>query len=157
MPLEGVHVTVDSASGEIAVRGPMLLRCYRDGTDPKDEDGWFRTGDVGSLDNGRLHVFGRVDDMIVTGGENVWPDVVEALLTSLPSVREVAVVGRDDEEWGQQVVAVVVPSDPSSPPTLDELRSTVKERLGPWAAPRSLELTESLPRTALGKIRRGAI
>jgi o-succinylbenzoate---CoA ligase len=154
VPLDGVDVSVDSASGEIAVRGPMLLRCYRDGTDPKDASGWFRTGDVGSLDGGRLHVFGRVDDMIVTGGENVWPDAVEALLTSLPSVREVAVVGRDDDEWGQRVVAIVVPSDPTSPPTLDALRSTVKERLGSWAAPRGLELAESLPRTALGKIRR---
>jgi O-succinylbenzoic acid--CoA ligase len=157
VPLDGVDVDVDSASGEIAVRGPMLLRCYRDGTDPKDERGWFPTGDVGSLDRGRLQVFGRVDDMIVTGGENVWPDAVEALLTSLPSVREVAVVGRDDDEWGQRVVAVVVPSDPAAPPTLDELRSTVKERLGPWAAPRELELTDSLPRTALGKVRRGAL
>jgi o-succinylbenzoate---CoA ligase len=154
VPLDGVDVAVDSASGEIAVRGPMLLRCYRDGTDPKDAGGWFRTGDVGSLDGSRLHVFGRVDDMIVTGGENVWPDAVEALLTSLPSVREVAVVGRDDDEWGQRVVAIVVPSDPTSPPTLDALRSTVKERLGSWAAPRGLELAESLPRTALGKIRR---
>ncbi len=59
--------------------------------------------------------------MIVTGGENVWPDVVEALLIALPSVREVAVVGRDDAEWGQRVVAVVVPSDPSAPPTLDDV------------------------------------
>jgi O-succinylbenzoic acid--CoA ligase len=65
------------------------------------------------------------------------------------------VVGRDDDEWGQRVVAVVVPIDPSSPPTLDELRSTVKEQLGPWAAPRELQLADALPRTALGKIRRG--
>jgi len=157
VPLDGVDVAVDPASREIALRGPMLLRCYRDGTDPKDADGWFWTGDVGSLDGGRLQVFGRVDDMIVTGGENVWPDPVEAMLSALPSVREVAVIGRDDEQWGQRVVAVVVPSDPAAPPTLDELRSTVKERLGPWAAPRALELTASLPRTALGKIRRSAI
>jgi O-succinylbenzoic acid--CoA ligase len=135
----------------------MLLRCYRDGTDPKDSDGWFRTGDVGSLGDGRLRVFGRVDDVIITGGENVWPVAVEALLVALPSVREVAVVGRDDDEWGQRVVAVVVPSDPTAPPTLDELRSTVKEHLGPWAAPRELELCETLPRTALGKIRRSAL
>jgi O-succinylbenzoic acid--CoA ligase len=155
--LDGVDVAVDAASGEISVRGPMLLRCYRDGTDPKDSDGWFRTGDVGSLGDGRLRVFGRVDDVIITGGENVWPVAVEALLVALPSVREVAVVGRDDDEWGQRVVAVVVPSDPTAPPTLDELRSTVKEHLGPWAAPRELELCETLPRTALGKIRRSAL
>jgi O-succinylbenzoic acid--CoA ligase len=157
VPLDGVDVAVDPETGEIAVRGPMLFRCYRDGTDPKDAGGWFRTGDVGSLDDGRLRVFGRVDDMIVTGGENVWPDVVETLLIALPSVREVAVVGRDDAEWGQRVVAVVVPSDPSAPPTLDTLRSAVKARLGPWAAPRELELAETLPRTTLGKIRRTAL
>jgi O-succinylbenzoic acid--CoA ligase len=135
----------------------MLLRAYRDGADPKDADGWFRTGDVGSVDGGRLQVFGRLDDVIITGGENVWPDAVEALLLSLPSVHEVAVVGRTDDEWGQRVVAVVVPADPSAPPTLDELRSTVKEHLGPWAAPRELQLAESLPRTTLGKIRRAAL
>jgi len=157
IPLDGVDVRIDPSSGEIAVRGPMLMRAYRDGVDPKDADGWLRTGDVGSLDDGRLQVFGRLDDVIITGGENVWPDAVEALLLSLPSVREVAVVGRTDDEWGQRVVAVVVPADPAAPPTLDELRTTVKEQLGPWAAPRELLLAESLPRTALGKIRRGAL
>jgi O-succinylbenzoic acid--CoA ligase len=156
LALDGVDVAVDP-SGEIAVRGAMLLRCYRDGTDPKDADGWFRTGDVGALDDGRLRVFGRVDDVIISGGENVWPDAVEAVLLLLASVREVAVVGRDDDEWGQRVVAVVVPADPSSPPTLDELRATVKDHLGPWAAPRELELVESLPRTVLGKIRRASV
>jgi len=157
LPLESVDVEIDPTTGEIAVRGPMLLRCYRDGTDPKDADGWFHTGDAGSMDGGRLRVAGRLDDVIITGGENVWPDTVEAVLGTLPSVGEVAVVGRDDDEWGQRVVAVVVPADPAAPPTLDELRSTVKEQLGAWAAPRELELAEALPRTALGKIRRAAL
>jgi o-succinylbenzoate---CoA ligase len=154
VPLDGVEVSIDPTSSEIAVRGPMLLRCYRDGTDPKDSGGWFRTGDVGLLDGERLQVFGRMDDVIISGGENIWPDAIESVLTALASVREVAVVGRHDDEWGQRVVAVVVPDDPSSPPTLDELRSTVKEQFGAWAAPRELELTDALPRTTLGKIRR---
>jgi len=157
VPLDGVDVEIDATTGEIAVRGPMLLRCYRDGTDPIDAAGWFRTGDVGRMDGGRLQVAGRLDDVIITGGENVWPDRVEAVLAALPSVSEVAVIGRDDDEWGQRVVAVVVPVDPAAPPTLDELRSTVKEQLGAWAAPREIELAESLPRTALGKIRRGEL
>jgi O-succinylbenzoic acid--CoA ligase len=156
-PLDGVEVAIDPDTGEIAVRGAMLLRCYRDGTDPKDGDGWFRTGDVGSLEGGSLHVSGRLDDVIISGGENVWPDTVEAVLEALPSVGEVAVVGRADDEWGQRVVAVVVPADRTAPPTLDELRSIVKEHLGPWAAPREMELTDSLPRTALGKIRRAEL
>jgi O-succinylbenzoic acid--CoA ligase len=157
-PLDGVDVSIDDRSGEISMRGPMLLRCYRDGTDPKDSGGWFRTGDVGAWAvNGRLRVFGRLDDVIITGGENVWPDAVEAVLAALPSVAEIAVVGREDEEWGHRVVALVVPSDPALPPALDELRAAVKERLGAWAAPRELELVESLPRTALGKVRRGGL
>jgi O-succinylbenzoic acid--CoA ligase len=67
------------------------------------------------------------------------------------------VVGRPDPEWGQRVVAVVVPADPAAPPTLDELRDAVKDRLGPWAAPKALELVASLPRTSIGKVRRGQV
>ena len=115
--------------------------------------------DIGALDpaTGRLAVEGRSGDLIISGGENVWPAAVEAILTELPSVAEAAVVGRPDPEWGQRVVAVVVPVDPSAPPTLDELRDAVKERLGPWAAPKALELVTSLPRTSIGKIRRDAV
>src|SRR3546814_5212411 len=92
----------------------MLLRSYRDGFDPKDGDGWLPTGDLGELVGGRLHVHGRRGDMIITGGENVWPTPVERVLATHPAVREVAVVGRPDPEWGQAVVAVVVPTDPTS-------------------------------------------
>jgi O-succinylbenzoic acid--CoA ligase len=155
VPLDNVEVRVPP-SGEILVRGPMLLRTYRDGTDPKDDDGWFPTGDLGELDTetDRLRVFGRAGELIITGGENVWPEAVEAILSGQPGVGDVAVVGRDDAEWGQRVVAIVVPSDASRPPALDGLRSAVKERIGAWAAPRDIELVEVIPRTALGKVRR---
>jgi O-succinylbenzoic acid--CoA ligase len=154
-PLDGVEVRID-AGGEILLRGPMLLRTYRDGTDPKDADGWFATGDLGEIDSitGHLGVFGRAGDLIISGGENVWPEPVEAILASQAGVADVAVVGRADSEWGQRVVAVVVPSDPTRPPAIDALRGAVKERIGPWAAPRELELVDSIPRTALGKVRR---
>ena len=154
VPLDGVEVRVEP-SGEILVRGPMLLRAYRDGTDPKDADGWFATGDLGAIDpaTGRLRVFGRAGDLIITGGENVWPEPVEAILAHQPGVADVA-VGRRDDEWGQRVVAVVVPTDSAHPPTLDALRAAVKERIGPWAAPRDIELVDAIPRTALGKVRR---
>jgi len=157
-PLDGVDVRVDDR-GEIQLRGPMLLRAYRDGTDPKDADGWFPTGDLGEIDadTGRLRVHGRATDLIISGGENVWPDAVESVLGADPDVLEVAVVGRPDEEWGQRVVAVVVPVDAARPPSLDRLRTAVKEGIGPWAAPRELELVDSLPRTALGKIRRAEL
>ena len=158
-PLDGVDVRVDPASGEIAVRGPMLLRCYRDGRDPKDADGWLRTGDIGAWDSdaGRLVVHGRAGDLIITGGENVWPAPVEAVLAAVPGVAEVAVVGRPDEEWGQRIVALVVPADPTAPPTLGTLRDAVKAQLAPWAAPRELELVTALPRTNIGKVRRGLL
>ncbi len=153
VPLDGVEVRV--VAGEIHVRGPTLLRAMRDGTDPKDPDGWLPTRDAGALDAcGRLVVHGRVDDVIVTGGENVWPDPVEAALVTHPAVAEAAVVGRPDPEWGQRVVAWVVPRDAGEPPALDELRDHVRATLPAWAAPRELVLTDRLPRTALGKVRR---
>jgi O-succinylbenzoic acid--CoA ligase len=154
VPLDGVEVRA-ATSGEILIRGAMLLRTYRDGTDPKDADGWFATGDLGEFDaSGRLRVFGRAGDLIITGGENVWPEPVEAILANQAGVADVAVVSRPDDEWGQRVVAVVVPTDRTRPPSLDALRAAVKELIGPWAAPRDLELVESIPRTALGKVRR---
>lgn len=154
VPLDGVDVRTDAA-GQLLVRGPMLLRCYRDGTDPRDHDGWLPTGDLGTvLADGRVVVQGRRSELIVTGGENVWPADVEEVLRSHPSVSDVAVAARDDPEWGQRVVAVVVPADRSSPPTLDEVRSWVKDRRPAFAAPRELVLADSLPRTTSGKVAR---
>ncbi|KAA0234396.1 MAG: putative 2-succinylbenzoate--CoA ligase [Acidimicrobiales bacterium] len=162
LPLNGVEVRIGSAGptpGEILVRSHTLLRCYRDGTDPKDSAGWFRTGDVGHLAAGdrRLVVEGRADELIITGGENVWPQPVEEVLRSDPRVRDVAVVGRPDEEWGERVVAMVVPQDPRSPPRLQDLRRLVKERLPAYSAPKELLLVDALPRTTLGKLRRGEL
>jgi len=159
--------------GEIHLRGPMMLRAYRGrafgiddpdperaatGHDPRDADGWFATNDAGSWgDDGRLRVHGRRGDMIITGGENVWPIPVERVLAEHPAVAEVAVLGRPHPEWGQQVVAVVVASDPANPPSLAELRDHVKAELPAFAAPRSLELLPVLPRTLLGKVDRQAL
>lgn len=149
-PLDGVDVRI-GADAEIGLRGPMLLRCYRDGVDPKDPDGWFCTGDLGRwLDDGRLYVEGRRGDVIITGGENVWPEAVEAALRTHPDVADVMVRGADDVEWGQLVEAVVVPTRGAAP-TLDALRAHVKERHSSPMAPKRLRLVEAIPRTALGK------
>jgi o-succinylbenzoate---CoA ligase len=153
VPLDGVDVR--AADGELHLRGPMLLRAYRDGTDPKDADGWLPTGDGGSVEGGVVRVTGRLADVIVTGGEKVWPEPVERLLRGLPSVGDVAVAGRPDPEWGQRVVAWVVPE--GEPPALDALREAVKAELPAWAAPKELVLVDALPRTALGKVRRGEL
>jgi O-succinylbenzoic acid--CoA ligase len=153
-PLSGVEIRV-AADGEIHLRAPMLLRTYRDGVDPKDGDGWFPTGDLGELHpDGTLAVHGRRGDLIITGGENVWPAAVERVLLGHGAVREVAVVGRADAEWGQRVVAVVVPEDPAAPATLEELRDWAKQSLPAYAAPTRLEVVARLPRTDSGKIRR---
>jgi o-succinylbenzoate---CoA ligase len=152
VPLDGVEVEIDGG-GEIRLRGPMLLRSYRDGPSPFDTDGWFPTGDIGSwLPDGRLHVQGRRGDLIITGGENVWPEAVEAALIDHPGVAEVLVRGVDDPEWGQAVEAVVVPT--ADPPTLDDLRAHVKARHPAFMAPKRLRFVASIPRTALGKPRR---
>ncbi|HYI62098.1 MAG TPA: fatty acid--CoA ligase family protein [Acidimicrobiales bacterium] len=164
-PLAGVEVA--AVGGELWVRSPTLLRGYRrpDGTveDPRRDrpgggPGWLPTGDAGEVrDDGTVVVWGRQGDMIVTGGENVWPEAVEAVLRRVPGVAEVAVAGRPDPGWGQRVEAWVVPSDPASAPTLDALRAAVAAELAPWAAPRALHLVAALPRTALGKVRRSEL
>jgi o-succinylbenzoate---CoA ligase len=152
-PIEGVEVRI-ADDGEIHLRGPMLLRAYRDGHDPKDTDGWLPTGDLGRLHpDSTLHVDGRRGDLIITGGENVWPTAVERVLLLHPGVAEAAIVGLPDPEWGQRIVALVV-SAPGPPPTLDALRALVKEHLPAYAAPKDLELVPTLPRTASGKVRR---
>jgi o-succinylbenzoate---CoA ligase len=152
VPLGGVEVDI-AADGEIRVRAPMLLRCYRDGSSPLDADGWFATGDLGEWrPGGRLHVAGRRGDLIITGGENVWPEAVEAALADHPGVAEVMVRGVDDPEWGQLVEAVIVPA--GDPPTLDSIRDHVKQHHPAFMAPRRLTLVGSLPRTSIGKLRR---
>lgn len=155
-PLAGVEVR--AVDGELQVRSPTLLRSYRDGMDPKTADGWLPTADAGSVaEDDAVRVVGRLGDVIVTGAEKVWPSAVEAVLADHPGVAEVAVRGRRDPEWGQRVVAVVVPTDPASPPALDDLRDWAKARLPAYAAPREVVLARSLPRTALGKLRRGEL
>jgi o-succinylbenzoate---CoA ligase len=155
-PLDGVEVAI-APDGEVLLRTATLLRCYRDGTTPVDADGWLHTDDEGALLDGVLTVHGRRGDVIVTGGEKVWPDPVERLLRTVPGVVDVAVVGRPDPEWGAAVTAVVVPSDPAAPPTIEALRAAVAAELPSWCTPKALELRDALPVTALGKARRQAL
>ena len=148
VPLDDVEVAI--VDDEIRLRGPMMLRTYRDGSDPKDADGWLATGDLGHwLDDGRLHVDGRRGDLIITGGENVWPEAVERILATHASVADVVVRARPDPEWGDIVEAVVVTDDRSL--TLDALRQHVKATAPAFMAPRRLTLVARIPRTSLGK------
>ncbi len=111
----------------------------------------------GTTATGRLRVHGRVGDVIVTGGEKVWPAAVERALGARPDVAEVAVVGVPDPEWGARVVAVVVPRDPARPPALAAVRDAVKAELPAYAAPRELMIVAALPRTGSGKVARAEL
>ncbi|HSJ92167.1 MAG TPA: fatty acid--CoA ligase family protein, partial [Ilumatobacter sp.] len=155
-PLDGVELWV--VDGEVHLRCPMLLRCYRDGRDPRLPGGWFPTGDLGEIGpDGLLTVHGRRGDLIITGGENVWPEPIEVVLRSVPGVADAAVVGRPDPEWGELVVALIVPTDPSTPPTLEQIRDRVKSELPAYCAPRAVVVCSALPRTALGKLQRSEL
>src|SRR5262245_20428951 len=130
-PIDGAQVRIDGDDDEILVRGPMVMRAYR--LDPErtadafEPDGWFHTGDVGALDAGRVRVIDRLKDVVITGGVNVSPAEVEAVLARHPDVADACVVGVPDDEWGEIVMAVVVPRDGSPAPTLEELRAFGRE------------------------------
>ncbi len=151
------------AAGEIVVRGPVVTPGYLgrpDATSRAIVGGWLHTGDVGHLDaDGYLYVLDRRDDLIVSGGENVYPAEVEAALLAHPRVDEAAVVGEPDAQWGSRVVAVVRLEDGTSGDGVeDELRAFCRARLAGYKVPRAVRLvTEPLPRTASGKVRRGAV
>jgi O-succinylbenzoic acid--CoA ligase len=157
--LPGVEVRVED-DGQIRLRTATTARGRR-GPDGKvapivDAAGWFATGDLGRWSSdGRLVVEGRADDLIITGGENVWPGPVEDVLRRHPGVRDVVVVGEPDPEWGERVVAVVVPTDRAAPPTLGSLRDHVKAELPAYAAPSEVRVATAIERTALGKVVRG--
>ncbi|QYG93121.1 AMP-binding protein [Iamia sp. SCSIO 61187] len=158
-PLPGV--ALEARDGQLWVRSPTLARGVRqpDGSVlDRRRDGWLATGDAGRVEaDGTVHVDGRVDELIVTGGENVWPTVVERAVLTHPEVAEVAVAGRPDPAWGEQVVAWIVPVDRTAPPSLAALRDHVAVTLPRHAAPRRLVVVDALPRTPLGKVARRAL
>ena len=144
-------------SGEIWVRGASVMDGYWD--KPRETaaalaDGWYRTGDVAHADaDGWLYVDGRRRDVIISGGENVYPAEIENVLAECPGVAEVAVVGRPDERWGEAVVAVVVPARDAAL-TRETLCAFLDGRLARYKHPRDVVLADALPRTALGKVKR---
>ncbi len=160
VPLDGVQVAIrgdddesPAESGRIWIGGPVLLSGYR--SQPAGQalrDGWFRTGDLGRPDSsGRLVVRGRADDVINTGGHKVVPGEVAAVLQTCPGVRDVAVMGQPDPEWGERVIAVVVPADPADPPALELLRLHVQRRLPRYAAPTRVVMVDAVPMLPSGK------
>jgi O-succinylbenzoic acid--CoA ligase len=147
-PLMGTQVRIE-ADGEILVRGPTVSPGYLHQA-PHGE--WLHTGDVGRLDDeGYLYVLDRRDDLIVSGGENVYPAEVEATLLAHPAVEEVGVYGLPDPEWGQTVCAAV---KPRTAVTAEELLAFCRQRIAGYKVPRTVQFVDALPRTASGKLLR---
>ncbi|MFM1762109.1 MAG: 2-succinylbenzoate--CoA ligase [Actinomycetota bacterium] len=153
-PLDNVEIKI--VDGEIFLRCPMLMRAYRDDQTISMQDGWYATGDIGEiLADGRLSVHGRQTDLIITGGENVWPSVVENSLASHPIINQVVVRGTPDTTWGQRVVAYVVLNDSSQTSEamlLSDLREHVKQTLPAFCAPQQIIVVAEILRTSLGKV-----
>ena len=153
-PIAGVQVRIDG--DEILVRGPTLMSGYVGAAAPESSfrpDGWFATGDLGRLDDeGRLHLLARRQDLIVTGGENVYPLEVEAALASMPGILEPCVIGIPDDTWGALVAVALVAK--GSPPEEDELVRWFAEHLAPHKRPRRIAFLPELPRGSNGKVDR---
>jgi O-succinylbenzoic acid--CoA ligase len=160
-PLDGMQLRLDGNPGSIELAGPMLATGYLDAPEETARafcNGWFRTCDLGRIDpQGRLQVLGRADDMIVTGGLNVAPAEVEAVLTGLPGVAAACVVGVPDPEWGERVTAVVIPDDPDRPPDPAALRVAAHRLLSGAQTPKEIILLDALPLCGVGKPDRTAI
>ena len=159
-PLWGVEVQIADPGpdgvGEIWVRGPQVVRRYW-GESPRAADEWFATGDLGRMDGqGRLVVVDRRTDLIVSGGENVYPAEIERVVARHPGVRAVAVVGVSDAVWGQSPVAAVVPAAGAAL-TPDALSVFAQEHLARYKVPRRWILTASLPLTGSGKVWRARL
>ena len=142
-------------AGELLIRGPHVCAGYwnrREESEQMLKDGWLHTGDLARRDAEGYHtIVGRVKDVIISGGENIYPAEVEAILGLHPAVAEIALIGVPDAKWGQTPLAIVVPR-PGQQPTLEDLQAGCAGRLARYKLPRKMVLLDALPRTAAGKI-----
>ncbi len=159
-PIEGMEITIANSTntqGEILVRGPCVMKGYykdQESTEKAiDKEGWLHTGDIGYIENGLLFTLGRRNDLIVCGGENIYPAEIEAHLQTIEGIKEACVIGIPEEEWGEIVVAIVVPAKGRD---LDHLKMEIvestKKSLGSFKKPREIIFLDSLPKTSTGKI-----
>jgi malonyl-CoA/methylmalonyl-CoA synthetase len=171
-PLAGVDIRVAGENGadvppgevgEVRIRGDNVFRGYwgmPEKTAESFADGWFRSGDLGYRDpedGGRLYLVGRAKELIITGGYNVYPKEIENVLETHESVKESAVVGLPDEEFGEKVVAVVVQREGTAPVPPEALVAHCKGHLAPYKCPRQVYTVRELPRNAMGKVRKNRI
>jgi len=150
------QVLAQGERGEICIKGPNIMKGYWNRPEATaeaiDQEGWFHSGDVGYLDEGGfLFICDRLKDMVISGGENVYPAEVESVLFKHPSISEVAVIGLDDEKWGEAVTAVAALKDDSSL-SLEELREFAADHLAKYKIPLRLHIVDELPRNPAGKV-----
>jgi acyl-CoA synthetase (AMP-forming)/AMP-acid ligase II len=141
-------------AGEVAIRGPGLTPGYLNNERANSEaffDGWFRTGDEGVIEDGYLHLRGRLKELIIRGGENISPLEVEAVLLSHPQVAEAVAFGVTDEKYGQTVAAAVVLRGEA---TAEELRGEARRSLAAFKVPDTIHIVEEIPKTPTGKVQR---
>ncbi|MDX1660849.1 MAG: acyl-CoA synthetase [Gemmatimonadota bacterium] len=157
---EGRPVETEGVAGEIEVRGPGVFDEYHERpeeTRAAFRDGWFRTGDEATVEDGYWRILGRRSvDIVKSGGEKVSALEVESALLAHPAIAECAVVGVPDPEWGERVCAAVVAA-PGAEVELDELRDWGRRRIAPWKLPRDLAVVDALPRNAMGKVTKPAV
>jgi fatty-acyl-CoA synthase len=156
-PAPGVQVRLHAAQhgvGEVLLRAPNVVQRYWPDQPALDSEGWFHTGDLAAqAADGSYRIVGRAKDMIISGGENIYPAEIESLLAEHPAVAECAVLGLPDATWGEMVVAVVV-WQPDAVPAEDALRDFLSGRLARYKLPRRIVALASLPKTALGKVQK---
>lgn len=154
------RITQPGEIGDILVSGPTVMAGYYNdaqATAAALRNNWLITGDLGYLDeDGDLWIVDRREDLIVSGGENVYPAEVEAVLKNHPAVADACIVGIPDEEWGRRVVAVVIPN-PGNTVTVSELMEYCRQHIAGFKKPREIRLTDELPRTSSGKIKRNVV
>jgi malonyl-CoA/methylmalonyl-CoA synthetase len=168
LPLPGVELAIvdgtgalvpNGSDGEIVLRGPQVFSGYAGQPEATAAafypGGWFRSGDIGRVDpaDGYLTITGRAKELIITGGLNVYPREVELALEEQPGIAQAAVVGVPSEQWGEEVVAFVIPR-PGAIVTPEDLRGAVRRRLAPYKCPKRVFVVDRFPRNDMGKVRR---
>src|SRR5690606_17011581 len=142
-------------TGEMWAKGPNITGGYWENAEATEAafcDGWFRSGDIGYRDeDGYLYVVDRLKDMIISGGENIYPAEVERALAGFPGLADVAIVGRPDEQWGEKVVAVIS-CKPGVNPTVEEIRDYATSHLARYKLPKEIVVLEEVPRNGAGKL-----
>ena len=151
----------DGEVGLIEVRGPNVFKGYwqmpEKTREELRENGFFITGDLGRIDeDGYLHIVGRNKDLIISGGYNIYPKEIELVIDADPAVRESAVIGTPHPDFGETVIALIVP-EPGQTPDIDAIQAELSQKLARFKQPRQLELVNELPRNSMGKVQKNIL